>query len=224
MHILGVLILFRYDRMNELVHDTGVKKAHICRKLGKSQYYLRDAEKINTDITGDDLKIIADALMTTPAYLSGESDQKTPDKLKAPGITEDYVTFPVLGEVAAGFDRMGFEDWTGDTVEVPVSYLKGRKAEDFFVLRVFGESMYPMYQHGDYVLVLRQDHLTHSGEVGVVLYDDEKATIKRVEYTEGKVKLVPVNPNVPPVSIEGEALEHYRVLGVPKWVIREIGD
>lgn len=72
----GVIFLFRYDRLNELVKETGVKKSHICRLLGKSPYYLRDAEKIRTNITGEALKIIADAVGTTPEYLAGMSDEK----------------------------------------------------------------------------------------------------------------------------------------------------
>lgn len=74
---------FRYDRMNTLVQETGVSKSHICRKLGKSRYFLRDSEKNNTDIQGECLQIIADALGTTPEYLSGETDEKNPPAPKS---------------------------------------------------------------------------------------------------------------------------------------------
>lgn len=70
--------MFSYDRMNQLFKETGIKKAHVCRLLGKSSYYLRDAEKIKTDISGDNLQIIADALGTTPEYLTGETNEKSP--------------------------------------------------------------------------------------------------------------------------------------------------
>lgn len=66
--------MFRYDRLNALAQEKGIKKAHICRKLGRSAYYLRDAEKVNTDISDDQLAIIAEILRTTPAYLRGETD------------------------------------------------------------------------------------------------------------------------------------------------------
>ena len=67
--------------------EKGVKKAHICRKLGKNTYYLRDAEKTNIDINGDSLSLIAEILGTTPEYLSGETDEQT---------TSNYT--PVAGE------------------------------------------------------------------------------------------------------------------------------
>lgn len=68
--------MFRYDRMNALAHEKGIKKAHICRELGKPVYYLRDTERNGTDINGESLKIIADILGTTPEYLSGNSEEK----------------------------------------------------------------------------------------------------------------------------------------------------
>ena len=71
--------MFRYDRMNLLAKEKGISKAHICRELGKSPYYLRDAENADTDIRGDALEKIAFLLGTTPDYLAGKTDEKTPD-------------------------------------------------------------------------------------------------------------------------------------------------
>ena len=64
--------------MNALAQEKGIKKAHICRKLGKPVYYLRDVERNRSDIQGESLQIIADILGTTPEYLSGETDEKEP--------------------------------------------------------------------------------------------------------------------------------------------------
>ena len=48
-------------------------------------------------------------------------------------------------------------------VEVPDTYLKGRKPEDF--------------RDGDIVLVLKQNTRNHSGEIGVISYGDDEMTI-----------------------------------------------
>jgi len=140
-----------------------------------------------------------------------------------PTVTKDYVAFPIIGEVAAGYEHFAEADQYG-SVDIPQSWLKGRKASDYFVLRVSGDSMYPLYQDGDLVLVLKQSTMNHSGEVGVFIYDDDKATLKKIEYVMGQdwVRLVPINPNYPPQMIRDEALEHCRVLGIPKRLIREI--
>lgn len=64
--------------MNALAQEKGIKKAHICRKLGKPVYYLRDVERNRSDIQGESLRIMADILGTTPEYLSGKTDEKEP--------------------------------------------------------------------------------------------------------------------------------------------------
>ena len=141
-----------------------------------------------------------------------------------PIVVDDSITFPVIGGVAAGYDRIAYEDWTGDSIEIPRSYLKGRQPQDYFVLRVDGDSMYPEFMDGDHVLVLRQATMDRSGQVGVVIYGDESSTLKRIEYVMGEdwMTLRPINPQYPPVTIRDEALEHCRVLGVAKMVIREL--
>lgn len=144
--------------------------------------------------------------------------------LPSPTITEDYVSFPVIGEVAAGYDHIAVEDWEGDKIDIPCQYLKGRSKKDFFALRVKGDSMHPFYQEGDIVLVLKQSTLNYSGQVGVILYDDELASLKKVEYKMGEdwLKMVPINPTHPTKRVEGEDLEHCRILGIPKLLLREI--
>lgn len=145
-------------------------------------------------------------------------------RLRNPEITEDVVTFPVIGEIAAGYDEIAIEDWSGDTVDIPLSYLSGRKKEDFFVLSVHGDSMYPMYLNGDKVLILKQETLNNSGDVGAILYEGEYATLKKVEYVKGEdwLRLVPINPEFQPKKIEGPDLEQCRVIGIPRLLIREI--
>lgn len=164
------------------------------------------------------METIADYFNVSMDYLHGKT------KLNSPTITEDTVTYPVIGEVAAGYDKIAVEDWDGDTVEIPTEYLKGRRPDEFFVLRVKGDSMYPIYIDGDKVLILKQSTVNNSGDVGVVIYDDDCGTLKKVEFVKGEdwLELIPINPMYRPERIEGEKLEHCNVIGIPKLLIREI--
>lgn len=142
-----------------------------------------------------------------------------------PDVTEQFVTFPIIAEAAAGYDTFAeYEDYTAGEIAVPPAWLKGRPKSDYFVIKVHGDSMYPLYQDGDLVLVLRQSTFNYSGQVGVVMYDDNMGTLKKVEYVYGEdwMRLVPINPAYPPVTIRDEKLEHCRVLGIAKMVIREV--
>lgn len=165
-------------------------------------------------------KKIADALgMHINDFLNLLNDEVNVN----PNTTDDTVSFPILGDVKAGYDRFSFEA-AEENVEIPTSWLKGKPKEEYFVLRVVGDSMNPKYMDGDVVLVLKQATMDHSGQIGVVLYNDFYATIKRVEYVMGEdwMRLVPINDEYETEVITGERLEHCRVLGIPKMLIREI--
>ena len=153
-----------------------------------------------------------------------KSDLIEQKSLRAPEVTEDTVIFPVIGEIAAGYDYPAYEDWSGDTVEIPKSYLHGRSRDDFFVLSVKGDSMYPQYMDGDKVLILKQSTMNRSGEIGAIIYGGDMATLKKIEYVDGEdwVKLIPINPEYTPKTIRNEDLEQCHVLGIPRLLVREI--
>ncbi len=233
------------ERLQQFMSETGLKQIDIIRKA--EPFYPIYKVKIGRNdisqyIAGkviprqNKLFILAKALNVSEAWLMGydvpkerieEKDETTfniEDRLLPPTITEDTVTFPILGEIAAGYDMVAVEDWSGETIEIPRYYLKGRPMTDYFVLRVHGDSMYPQYQDGDIVLILKQTTLNRSGEIGAVIYEDDVATLKKVEYVPGEnwMEMIPLNLEFKPKRIEGEALEHCRILGIPKLLIREI--
>lgn len=172
-------------------------------------------ESGKAELSESKIKQFAEILNTTPADLMGltEITEINP---------EDTVSFDITGDVAAGYNR--FAEIIDDLgkIEIPSRWLHGRRKTDYFVLRVSGDSMFPLYQDGDLVLVLKQDVTEYSGQIAVVLYDDDKATLKRVEYSRGEnwLNLVPVNPQFPPISINGESLNHCKILGIPRLLIR----
>ncbi len=165
----------------------------------------------------------------TKSYII-DGETRKPNKLSqlpSPAIAENVVTFRVNTSIAAGYDQPAqpLDDWEGAEVEIPVPLLHGRPVDDYFVIRICGNSMYPQYQNGDYVLVLRTDVLDHSGQVAVMLCGEE-GTIKKVEYKEGEpwYKLIPVNPQYEPKIIKGPDVETCRIIGVPKLIVREINE
>ena len=183
----------------------------------------------------DRVSRIAEALNVSEAWLMGynvpmerdsqrhdSTDKTYPSSVNA---TDDIVTFRVNVDIAAGYDQPAspLSDWESTTIDVPVSALHGRTQEDFFAIRITGNSMYPHYQDGDCVLIQRADTLDYSGQVGVMLCGDE-GTIKKIEYVEGEdwLRLIPFNPEYAPKKIEGVDLEQCRVIGIPKLLIRDL--
>ncbi len=204
--------------------ELGLTLAQIAEKIGVTEATVQRWESGNIkSLRHERIAKLADILGVTPAVLMGW-DEPTAPTLPSPTITEDTVTFPVITSVAAHYDGVSIdESAAGEKIEVPRAYLKGRKAEDFCAMRVHGDSMYPAFQNGDIVLVLRQSTMNHSGEIGVISYGDDEMTIKRINYVDGEdwLKLVPLNPAYPPRLIEGVDLESCHIIGIPQVLIRE---
>ena len=204
--------------------ELGLTLAQIAEKIGVTEATVQRWESGNIkSLRHERIAKLADILGVTPAVLMGW-DEPTAPTLPSPTITEDTVTFPVITSVAAHYDSVSIdESAAGEKIEVPRAYLKGRKAEDFCAMRVRGDSMYPAFQNGDIVLVLRQSTMNHSGEIGVISYGDDEMTIKRINYVDGEdwLKLVPLNPAYPPRRIKGVDLESCHVIGIPRVLIRE---
>ena len=210
------------DNLKALRYERHITQQQLADALGLSRSTIGMYEKGEREPDFETSGAIADYFNVRLDDLVG---RKNANALLSPTISTDTVTFPVIGEIAAGYNHCAVEDWSGETVEIPTYYLKGRKQDDFFVLSVKGDSMYPLYMDGDKVLILRQSTLNHSGEIGAIVYDDY-ATLKKVEYVNGEdwLRMVPINPQYPPKRVEGAELEQCKVLGIPKLLIREINE
>lgn len=226
-------------RLKQIMNERNLKQIDIIN-LAKPYCELHDVKLGRNDLSQyisgkvvpkqNKTYILAKALNVSESWLMGYEVQReraydnTTPKFNPPTVTDDYATFPVIGEIAAGYDNIAVEDWSGEKVDIPASYLKGRETSDFFVLGVKGDSMYPEYHDGDKVLILKQNTLNYSGQVGAVLYDGDCATLKKVEYKDGEdwMQLVPINPSVKPQRIEGVDLERCKVLGIPRLLIRDV--
>ena len=212
-------------RLKELREERKWSMRDAASFLKKSYTTYVNHEKGYREPNSDDLVHYARAYGVSIDYLVGRTDERNNATGRtAPNVSTNFVTFPVIGEIAAGYEHYADEDWTDGNIDIPETWLKGKSKDSYFVLRVSGDSMYPQFQEGDIVLVLKQTTMDYSGQIGVVIYDDDKATLKRVEYVNGEdwMKLSPINPQYPPMVVRDEKLEHCRVLGIPKILMRNI--
>ena len=148
------------------------------------------------------------------------------DKQKNPANVYDVnglLSFEVIGVVRAGYNGSVNEIPTGEIIEIPSSMISGEHKDDYFVLQVKGNSMYPRLLDGDKILCKRTNSVD-SGSLAVVLYDGEDATVKRVNYVVGEdwLELVPYNPEYEIKRIEGADLEICRILGKVVKLIRDL--
>lgn len=81
--------MFKYDRLEELISESGKTKVSLCKKINKCPTYLRDAKKQNTDISGETLRILAEELGTSIEYLTGETNEKKPIPVSEDGLSSE---------------------------------------------------------------------------------------------------------------------------------------
>lgn len=206
-------------RLNAALEKNNMRPADLAEKtgIGKSaiSQYMSGAFKPKQVRT----EKIANALGVSVAYLMGYDEPESTMNIEG-NASRPY---PVIGEVAAGYGSEAIEEETGDYEQIPLEWLRGHNPDNFFVLRVKGDSMYPDFQDGDCVLVHRQASVD-SGTVAVMLYDGGSATLKKVRYkkNESWVELIPRNPEYQTKRIENWDLNECRVLGEVRRLIRVV--
>lgn len=209
-----MLCLSTYDKIARLCALNGCSLSSLIYKIPKLNISRAAITnwKHGAEPRAEKLLLIAEYFGVPMSYFTSDTE-----------LSDDTViTFPVIGEIAAGYNHIAEENWSGETISIPLSNLKGHAKNEFFVLSVSGNSMFPMFQDGDKVLILKQEAPDFSGQICAVIYDNDYGTLKRMEYAKDWINLVPINPSYPNNRITGDDMQKCKVVGIPKLLIREI--
>jgi len=101
---------------------------------------------------------------------------------------------PIVGHVAAGTPILAQE-----CIEDYLTFDTGGRADEYFALRVRGESMINAGILPDDLVVVRQQRTANNGEIVVALLEDE-ATVKRFSRRGNEVWLLPENEAYSPID------------------------
>ena len=112
----------------------------------------------------------------------------------------------IIGTVKAGYDALALEEDLGSALA------EVKNAEEYRYLVVKGDSMSPYIREGDLALVHLQSDLK-SGDLGVVIYGDGEATLKKYYHSDGVVTLFPFNNAYETVTLRGHELERLIIFG-----------
>lgn len=215
-----------YNNMRpiDLANKTKISKAQICN-------YLKGTYKAKQD----KLYIIAKALDVSEAWLMGYDvdmdrewfpDNKedltniTIDNARYIETTTKTVKIPILGKVPAGVPIEAIEDIIGYE-EIPASML--RDGNNYFSLKIDGDSMYPDYKIGD-IIIIRQQSDCNSGDDCVVMVNGDDATFKRVVKQEKSIILKPLNNEYEPYYFDEYEImtKPVKIIGVAVEVRRKL--
>lgn len=207
-----------WDNFVLLCNKKGISPNGACAELGLSSA-IATKWKNGTVPRDTTLQKIADYFNVSVDFLKSKDISDLPGAEKA-----EIAYFPVIGSVKAGYGGQAIEEDTGEIIPILLDSLRGYSREDFFVLRVKGNSMAPKILNGDKVLVLRTQEVD-SGCIAVVLYDGDEATVKKISYEPGcdYIDLLPINNKYEPMRIKGEALAECHILGQVVSLYRDMG-
>lgn len=142
---------------------------------------------------------IMQALNLYMRYLKQMSDFTNTDSIKTSenfNNTTHLSKIPILGTVKAGYDWLAEENVIGYITDKDTVKDYEKNINEYYALKVIGDSMLPLLSEGDLVIVHDQDDV-ESGQTAIVLINGEEATIKKIVKTNEGIELHSMNPYYP---------------------------
>ena len=156
----------------------------------------------------DKISAYAKALRVKPAFImTGETGEDLP-KSAIPYNETRYA--PILGSIPAGLPVLAVEDIQG-YASIPY-----RDDEDYFFLRVSGESMSGAGIHTGDLVLIRHQPCAEDGQIVAARVNGDEATLKRYKRQGDMIMLLPENPDYEPriVPISDFEAGHAQIIGV----------
>ena len=194
------------ERLKELRERAGLSQDALASELNKSKSLISMYESGKRIPPYETQELIADFFNVGLDYLMGrENVYLTLNTSKPQRI-------PVLGSVPAGIPLEAIEDIV-DFEEIPESMSRNG---EFFGLRVNGESMVPVFNDGDTVIIQKQDS-ADTGDYVVAMINGGEATLKKLKRFDEGIILIPNNPEFFPVTYTND-----QILSLPVRIIGKV--
>lgn len=221
------------NRLKKALDYNNMKPIDLARKTNINKSLISSYLSGVCKAKQDKLDIIARTLDVSEAWLMGYDvdmdrewfEEKEPSEISIDNAryietTTKTIKIPILGKVPAGIPIEAIEDIIGYE-EIPASMLKD--GNNYFSLKIDGDSMYPDYKTGD-IIIIRQQNDCNSGDDCVVMVNGDDATFKRVIKQEKSIILKPLNNNYEPYYFDEYEImtKPVKIIGVAVEVRRKL--
>lgn len=188
-----------FTKLTILCGEKNLTPSRVANDIGMSRAAATSWKK-GTDPSPGTIQKIADYFGVDVKVFYEDDDDK-PEIITSQALGA-MIMMPVIGSVKAGYGMPAVEEYTGEYAMIGVDTVKNNP-QDHRVLKVTGDSMYPFFLDGDYVVVRIQPQ-AESGDIVVAILNGE-GTIKKLHHREdGRAELVPYNPMYAPVIMGAE--------------------
>ena len=204
------------QRLSQLIRNSNYILTDMEEAVGKKAATIsRYASGEIKGVKRDTIVKLADFFNVSPAWLAGLSNEKySNDK-----IANTFVPINVLGTIKAGYDYLAPENIIG-TIDVETKLVGN--GDDYFALKVKGDSMSPAIIEDDFVIIKKQNDF-ENGDIVVAIINGDEATIKKGKKSSTGILLQPFNTNYEPLIFTYDEIESIPVIivGIVKQLKRE---
>lgn len=211
-------------RLQKAMSMRNMKAIELSEKTGIPKSSLSEYIKGKYEAKQKGIYKLAKVLDVSEGWLMGydvSMERNTDDIFKKIGAiplsSMDIVPIPILGTIKAGYDYLVQEN----IIDYAGFVLKKKDKENYYALNIVGDSMEPIFDEGDTVLVHKQDEF-ENGDNCVVLINGDEATVKKVYNVENGIELKAINPYYPPRIFTKEEMKTtpVKIIGVVEKSIR----
>lgn len=202
------------DRIKFLREGLNQSQEELANAIGMHSNTVARWERGELVPRGTSLSKLAQALDTSTGYLLGETDDPAKPGVTQPAISKvtrlpesnirpirgELIDVPVLASQSSfccgkGFDLTEVEAEVDWWEPIPESWLTGPKGDKpFFITHVEGDSMEPMIEDGERILINPNQEVAH-GDIAVICWNG-RSVVRGVKFErDGAVRLIPVNKN-----------------------------
>lgn len=206
-------------RFSELIKNSSIDISQLAKMLGiksKSTIYRymngEMAPKVPT------VKYASDIFNVNPLWLMGYDAPKYNNE-KTKKLDNIVSPINILKTIKSDYDYLAPENIVG-TINVEKSLVGN--GEDYFALKIKGDSMSPVLMENDIAIIKKQENF-ESGNIVVAIVNHNEATIRKVRKNDTSILLQSFNPNYEPIVFTYDEMKTIPVtiIGVVKQLKRE---
>lgn len=165
-------------------------QAQVGKIVNKGESTVRMWELRGSEPDYETINLLANYFNVSVDYLLGREQKPLLDEVEL----NDKYPIPLLGSVVAGVPIESQQDLEGYV------YISYRPAEEYFALRVHGDSMKNAGITDKCIIICHKQETAESGEIVVAMLNGEQ-TVKRYKVHGNSIFLMPENPEFLPIPV-----------------------
>lgn len=188
------------EKLRELRLKHGLTTTELGKEIGCSNPTITNYELGNRKPDPETLVKLANYFGVSVDYLLGREQKPLLDEVEL----NDRFPIPLLGSVVAGVPIESQQDLEGYV------YISYRPAEEYFALRVHGESMKNAGITDKCIIICHKQETAECGDIVVAMLNGEQ-TVKRYKVHGNGIFLMPENPDFLPIPVT--PTDNFLILG-----------